>query len=113
MALMLRAESYSGRAKENVRIQHTFVVLERAEASQLKSGSVMNEHTLETNEARRQTNRGRNATRPSEIPRQGWKDIAIRVKNEIAADNLSIIAAGVAFYSFMSILPALAAFLSI
>lgn len=73
----------------------------------------MNEHTLETNEAKGQTNRGRNATRPSEIPRQGWKDIAIRVKNEIAADNLSIIAAGVAFYAFLSIFPALAAFVSI
>lgn len=73
----------------------------------------MNEDTLERNEAKQQTSRGRNATRPSEIPRQGWKDIAFRVKNEIAADSLSIIAAGVAFYAFLSIFPALAAFVSI
>jgi len=40
-------------------------------------------------------------------------DIAMRVKREIADDNLSIIAAGVAFYAFLSIFPALAALTSI
>jgi len=54
-----------------------------------------------------------NARTPSEIPRSGWKDIAYRVKNEIAADNLSIISAGVAFYGFLAIFPALAALVSI
>ena len=59
------------------------------------------------------TERGRGANRPSEIPRKGWKDILMRVKNEVYDDNLSIISAGVAFYAFLSIFPALAALTSI
>jgi membrane protein len=59
-----------------------------------------------------QTNRGREARSPSEIPSPGWKDIFMRVKDEISNDNLSIIAAGVAFYGFLAIFPALAAFVS-
>jgi membrane protein len=57
--------------------------------------------------------RGRDAQRPTEIPRPGWRDIAIRVKNEIAKDRLSIISAGVAFYGLLASLPALGALVSI
>jgi len=39
--------------------------------------------------------RGRDAQRPSDIPKPGWSDIVLRVKNEIAKDRLSIISAGV------------------
>jgi membrane protein len=53
--------------------------------------------------------RGRHAERPSEIPARGWRDIALRVKREAAQDNLSIIAAGVAYYAFFAIFPTLAA----
>ena len=56
---------------------------------------------------------GRRATRPSAIPRPGWKAIIWRVKNRISEDNLSIVAAGVSFYTFLSIFPALAALVSI
>jgi membrane protein len=58
-------------------------------------------------------NRGREAERPSEIPRSGWRDIFLRVKSEMAHDNLSIVAAGVAFYGFLAIFPAIAALVSI
>lgn len=57
--------------------------------------------------------RGRQANRPSAIPGAGWKDIAWRVKGQINEDNLSVIAAGVSFYAFLSIFPALAALVSI
>jgi membrane protein len=57
--------------------------------------------------------RGRQARKPAEIPARGWKDIAVRVKNEMTNDNLSIVAAGVAFYAFLAIFPALAAFVSL
>jgi membrane protein len=57
--------------------------------------------------------RGRGASRPSQIPRRGWWDILLRVKDEQSKDNLSIIAAGVAFYWFFAIFPALAAAVSI
>jgi membrane protein len=53
--------------------------------------------------------RGREAEKPSEIPRKGWRDVAVRVKNEQSSDNLSIIAAGAAFYAMLAIVPALAA----
>lgn len=56
---------------------------------------------------------GRHADRPGAIPKQGWGDILVRVKNEISADNLSMIAAGVAFYGLLAIFPALAALISI
>lgn len=57
--------------------------------------------------------RGRRATKPSEIPRPGWRDILLRVKDEQKNDNLSIVAAGVAFYLILAIFPALAAMVSI
>lgn len=56
---------------------------------------------------------GRAADRPGQIPSGGWRDIALRVKNEISSDNLSMIAAGVAFYGLLAIFPAIAAMVSI
>jgi membrane protein len=60
-----------------------------------------------------ESNRGREAETPSEIPPRGWRDIFLRVKDKVAADNLSIIAAGVAFYGFLAIFPAIAAVVSV
>lgn len=56
---------------------------------------------------------GREATRPSEIPRRGWKDILLRLKDQIADDNIFFIAAGVTFYVFLAIFPGIAAMVSI
>lgn len=63
--------------------------------------------------ARAESDRGRHATRPQEVPAKGWRDVLLRVKSEMDKDNLSIVAAGVAFYFLLSIFPALAAFISI
>jgi len=52
---------------------------------------------------------GHDAAQPREIPRTGWKAIASRVGSRISADNLSVIAAGVAFYAFLAIPSALTA----
>lgn len=57
--------------------------------------------------------RGRHARTPSEIPKRGWLDIAMRVKDEVAKDNVSIIAAGLALYALLAIFPALTAAVSI
>jgi len=57
-------------------------------------------------------NRGRTATHPGQIPARGWQDIAYRIKDGLVNDNVSIIAAGVAFYALFAIFPALAALLS-
>jgi membrane protein len=61
----------------------------------------------------RQPGRGREADAPHEIPARGWWDILMRVKNEMSKDNLSVLAAGVGFYSLLAIFPALAAAVSI
>lgn len=60
-----------------------------------------------------ENDRGRNASRPREIPRKGWWDILVRIKDEQSKDNLTIISAGMAFYAFLSVFPALAAGVSI
>jgi membrane protein len=57
--------------------------------------------------------RGRSADRPSQIPAPGWRDILWRVWAQIGEDNISILAAGVAFYSMLAIFPAITAFVSL
>ena len=60
-----------------------------------------------------QEGRGREATTPSQIPRPGWRDIALRVKDEVSKDNVDMVAAGVAFYALMALFPALIALISL
>jgi membrane protein len=57
--------------------------------------------------------RGEYADRPSDIPPPGWREVLLRVKDEISGDNLSLVAAGVAFYSLLAVFPALAAMVMI
>lgn len=57
--------------------------------------------------------KGHQANRPLEIPKSGWKDVLLRVKDQLDKDNIGIIAAGVAFYFFLAIFPLLGAFVSI
>lgn len=52
---------------------------------------------------------GAHASVPTEIPRRGWWQVARRAWSEGKEDNLSLIAAGVAFYSFLALFPALIA----
>ena len=56
---------------------------------------------------------GGKAERPTEIPVSGWKQIVTRGWREAKTDNVSLLAAGVAFYAFMAIFPALIAIVSI
>ncbi len=60
-----------------------------------------------------QRRRGREAQRPGEIPAPGWRDILLRTRAGMNENNLSLVAAGVAFYLLLSIFPALAAMISI
>ena len=61
----------------------------------------------------RQNDRGRQADAPGDVPSRGWLDILTRTKEELARDNLSIVAAGVAFYSFLAFVPALGAVIAL
>ena len=56
---------------------------------------------------------GIHAEKPTEIPWAGWKQIVKRAWAENKADNMPIIAGGVAFFGFLSIFPALIAMISI
>jgi membrane protein len=71
------------------------------------------ERASATHDGKDEAERGRQARRPSEIPPRGWWDIAVRVKNEMSKDHLSIVAAGVALYAFLAVFPGLAALVSI
>ena len=57
--------------------------------------------------------RGRSAESPGDIPRRGWRDILLRVKDQVREDRLSIIAAGVAFYGLLAVFPTLIALVAI
>ena len=56
---------------------------------------------------------GREAERPREIPAAGWKDILKRTAAEIKQDHVAIVSAGVAFYAFLALFPALIALITI
>ena len=56
---------------------------------------------------------GGKAERPSEIPARGWKQVVKRGWKEAKADQVPLLAAGVAFYAFLSIFPALIAIVTI
>lgn len=60
-----------------------------------------------------QSGRGRHAQTPSDIPKAGWRDILLRVGREQSSDNVSMVAAGVAFYGLLAVFPASAAMFSI
>jgi membrane protein len=52
---------------------------------------------------------GATADKPTEIPPKGWWQIVRRGMKEFSADQMPLIAAGVAFYAFLSLVPTLIA----
>jgi membrane protein len=56
---------------------------------------------------------GRGADSPQEIPAKGWKDIAKRTAKEVKQDQVPLLGAGVAFYTLLSLFPAIIAGVSI
>lgn len=57
--------------------------------------------------------RGRAASTPSDIPARGWKDILLRVYDNISEHRVIAIAAGVTFYTILAIFPAIAALVAL
>ena len=51
--------------------------------------------------------RGRQAVAPWRIPLAGWKEIAGRTWRQTWIDNVGLVAAGVAFYGFLALIPLL------
>jgi membrane protein len=75
-------------------------------------GGVPAEHATSPDEVAGD-DRGRGADTPQEIPAKGWKDIAKRTLKEVKADQVPLLAAGVAFYVLLALFPAIIAGVSI
>ena len=56
---------------------------------------------------------GRDASTPTEIPARGWRDILARTLAEAKRDQLALLAAGVAFFGLLALVPGLFALVSI
>jgi len=56
---------------------------------------------------------GEQAESPTQIPPRGWWDVVQRAFKESSADNVSILAGGVAFFAFLALFPALIAALTL
>lgn len=53
--------------------------------------------------------RGRHAETPTAVPARGWRDIAVRTAKEAKADGVPLLAAGVAFFGLLALVPAISA----
>jgi len=56
---------------------------------------------------------GSSASRPSEIPAAGWRQILVRTWKAFNEDQILAVAGGVTFFSLLALFPALAAFVSL
>jgi membrane protein len=52
---------------------------------------------------------GRTADSPLKIPARGWKQVLLRTWRQSSEDNVGLVAAGVAFYAFLALVPLLGA----
>src|SRR5262245_4910532 len=57
--------------------------------------------------------RRRRPERPTEVPDRGWTDVAVRVKAQMKVDDAPLLAAGVAFFALLALVPAMAALVSL
>ena len=57
--------------------------------------------------------RGHGANSPLEIPPRGWFDIGTSVFQKVGEDNVSLIAAGIAFYGLLAVFPGITACMAI
>jgi membrane protein len=71
------------------------------------------DHSEPEMQAASEPGRGRHADTPADIPMRGWRDILLRVYNNISKDRVITIAAGVTFYSLLAVFPAIAALVAI
>src|SRR4051812_44845531 len=62
---------------------------------------------------RREDHPGLRAETPTQIPARGWWQITRRAMKEATADHVPILAAGVAFFAFLAIFPAIIAAISL
>jgi membrane protein len=69
------------------------------------SGATMHQHI--------DTERGRDAEIPEDIPLKGLKDVLWRVVDQVSKDRVTLIAAGVTFYLLLGFFPAMSALVAL
>jgi membrane protein len=57
--------------------------------------------------------RGRSADTPAEIPAKGWKDILLRIYQDIGDDRIVAIAAGATFFVLLALFPGIAGLIAV
>jgi membrane protein len=75
----------------------------------MKSSSTQHQTVLSETQPGAGAEAGRNAESPWKMPLQAWKQVALRTWKESTNDNLGLVAAGVAFYGFLALVPLLGA----
>src|SRR5919112_1180919 len=85
----------------------------KAAAEAARRGPAADPHRVPTGGPSEAELPGVHAEKPTQIPWAGWKQILKRAWAENKADNMPIIAGGVAFFGFLSAFPALIATISI
>jgi membrane protein len=85
----------------------------RAAAEAARRGPAENPHRVPPGGPSEAELPGVHAEKPTQIPWAGWKQVFKRAWAEHKADNMPIIAGGVAFFGFLSAFPALIATISI
>jgi membrane protein len=89
----------------------TYGVLANRGASRRRSGQVAERSQRDSSAGAGRAGKG--ATKPTEIPKQGWWAILKRTWTQMSEDNVSMLAGGVAFFAMLSIFPALTALVSL
>ena len=56
---------------------------------------------------------GSGAGKPTQVPAAGWKQVLLRTKDQIKEDHVPLLSAGVAFYIFVALFPALIAAITV
>jgi membrane protein len=84
-----------------------------SESSLSQTGRLRTQQDTSGDAGSEETDRGRSATRPWDIPWCGWKDIVWRTYGQISEDRLLAVAAGVVFYGLLALFPALTAVVSL
>ena len=85
----------------------------RSRSTQACSGCRRRSHRRHCTRSNNNEAPGRDADSPAVIPPRGWLEVLRRVWSEIGKDNMSIIAAGCAFYALLALFPAITALVAI
>jgi membrane protein len=90
------------------------VVSEDPAVRRLAAGADPDQHEHDPNDAHRRNDaHGRTAAHPKQIPTAGWRDIFMRVVQNIGRDNTSLVAAGIGLNALLAVFPALAVLVSV